>query len=110
MSKTQGDALKMETSILKVMEGILCSSLSKIFEQDGRNEKLNNIIFSCIIKGENKGEDDDTIIKNLKETLQKMFLDKVKEILTKNRDYFVNIVANEVVAYANLVDENVKKT
>ena len=107
MSTTQGNSLKITTSVLKVIDGLLCSTLPKIFESPERKEKLNNAVFSCIGNG---GEDEETILKNLNETIITSFLDDVKRLLKneKVRKALVDDVANAIIDHAKLIDEKIK--
>ena len=105
MSITQGESLKIETSVLKVIEGLLCSTLPKIFEPLDRKKQLNNTVFSSIGNGT---VDDEVILKNLKETLITTFLEHVKKILVNQRKELVYVVTSSIVDHAKLVDEKIK--
>jgi hypothetical protein len=107
MSKIQGESSKMVQSILKIIDGKLCSSLPKIFKPDDRQAKLNNTVFSAVGSG---GDDDDTIVlKNLTETLMSVFLDLVKKSLIDNREELVDLVTNTIIDDSKLVDEKVRQ-
>lgn len=109
MSEIQGESLKMKTSILKIIDGLLCSSLPKIFEQNERNEKINNTIFNCIGNVGDNGDDDDAILNKLKETIQTTLKEHIIKTLGDKHDDYVNIVANTLIDYAKIVDEKVRK-
>jgi hypothetical protein len=106
MSKIQGESSKMVQKILKVIDGKLCSSLPEIFKPDDRQAKLNNTVFSAVGTG---GDDDATVLKNLTETLQSVFLDLVKKSLIDNREELVDIVTNTIIDDSKLVDQKVRQ-
>jgi hypothetical protein len=106
MSKVQGESSKMVQSILKIIDGKLCSSLPEIFKPDDRQAKLNNTVFSAVGSG---GDDDAAVLNNLTETLRSVFLDLVKKSLIDNREELVNLVTNTIIDDSKLVDQKVRQ-
>jgi hypothetical protein len=106
MSKVQGESSKMVQSILKIIDGKLCSSLPEIFKPEGRQAKLNNTVFSAVGTG---GDDDVAVLNNLTETLRSVFLDLVKKSLIDNREELVNLVTNTIIDDSKLVDQKVRQ-
>jgi hypothetical protein len=106
MSKVQGESSKMVQSILKIIDGKLCSSLPEIFKPEDRQAKLNNTVFSVVGTG---GDDDATVLNNLTETMRSVFLDLVKKSLIDNREELVNLVTNTIIDDSKLVDQKVRQ-
>ena len=100
MTTKEAKQEKIKTSVLKVIDGLLCSNLPKIFEPLDRKEKLNNAVFSIIGNGE---ENEEAILKNIKNTLIKTFLDHVKEVLKNHREDLVFVVTSSIVDYSKII-------
>jgi hypothetical protein len=107
MSEMQGESLKIKTSILKIIDGMLCSSLPQIFETKEHKIKLINTVFSCV--GNDDNDDNDDIVKKLKETIQTTLKEHIIKTLRDRHDEYVKVVANTIIDYAKIVDSTVKQ-
>jgi len=102
MGDIQGNSKKMENSIIKLLDGLLCSSLPEILEQEDRKKIFVNTVFSII---GDVDDNEEVILEKLKEKIQTDIKEHIIALLTNKREYYTDIVSKALIDNIKLMDE-----
>lgn len=105
MSEIQGKGRIMKEKLTKLIEGLLCSKLPSIINEDERKNKIENVIFNIFNKNNEENIDINEIVILLKTT----YLENIRKVLKEHKQEFSDIVRDTIIKKSKLI-ENIIKT